>query len=207
MQRRTLRELPPIPPEHFFDLSIQIRKKGKRVSYLPDTSFLTGEPTFARMSLTWSPEGMAVYARVERPLVASFYPKYRSGDSLELFFETRLLQKRSSIHRFCHHFLFLPQKVGEVEAQEITTFHPLERRPQASPDLLLLQTSRRARQYEMKIEIPQEGFYGYDPLHFNTLRFSYRLNCYGGEAQSFFPSSNAFSLEKDPSLWATLALV
>lgn len=201
-----LNELSPLPPASFFQMSAKIKKKVGRLTYLPDTSGLLNETMFARVAAIWAPGGLTLHVQVKKPLEESLYPKYREGDSLEFFFDTRDLKNAQSVHRFCHHFVFLPEEVDGIQAQEVTRFRSDETHELADPSLFVVQTTVNRRDYEMEIHIPKEALHGYDPSEFKRLGFTYRINRYGGDPQHFALSSRFFSLEKHPGLWATLIL-
>lgn len=201
-----LNELSPLPAGSFFQVSKKIKKKVGRLSYLPDTSGLLNEEMFARVALTWNMGGLTLYVQVKKELEASFYPNYREGDSLEFFFDTRNLKKSQSIHRFCHHFVFLPEEFNGIEVREVTVFRPDEVRELADPNLFVIEVAVSRHSYDMEIHIPKEVLYGYEPSEFDRLGFAYRINRYQGDPQHFSVSSRFFSLEKHPDLWATLIL-
>ncbi len=201
-----LNELDPLPPSTFFDLSVKIKKKGNRLTYLPDLSDLSNEAIFARIGLLWSVEGLLVCVDIKTVLEESFFPKYRQGDSLEFFFDTRQLKHTQSVHQFCHHFVFLPQEVDGMQASEVTRFRFNEKHPLAHPDLFRLEKKVKQKGYTMNITIPKEVLHGYDPSDCKALGFAYRINRLGKDPQQFPLPSKFFSLENHPYLWATLLL-
>ena len=201
-----LRELDPIPPASFFEISAKINKKGRRLSYLPDVSKLLNEEGFARVALLWSYESLTLKIEVKKPLKQSFPKKYRDGDSLEFFIDTRHLKEAQSIHQFCHHFLFFPGEAEGRHSREITCFRFEKAHELADPALFKLQTTLKKQSYETEIQIPKRALHGYDPSKFKKIGFAYRINRLGGKPQSFPLSSHFFSLEKHPSFWATLIL-
>lgn len=201
-----LNELHPLPPASFFQISVNVKKKVGRLSYLPDISDLLNEEMFARVAITWSLSGLTFSIRSKKTLEKSFYPNYREGDSVEFFLDTRDLKNAQSIHRFCHHFVCLPEEVGSVQVQEVTHFRADEAHELADPSLFSMHTKVGRQNYEVEVHIPKEALYGYDPSNFKLIGFAYRINRYGGDPQHFPISSRFFSLEKHPDLWATLIL-
>ena len=201
-----LNELSPIPPACFFNVSTKVRKKVGRLTYLPDMSGYLNEKAFGRIAVVWSPGGLTLHVHVKKSLEESLYPKYRDSDSLEIFLDTRDLKNAQSVHRFCHHFVFLPEEVDGVQAQEVTRFRSDETHELAASELFVVQVKVGKRDYEMEIHIPKEAMHGYDPTEFKRLGFAYRLNRMNGDPQHFNLSSRFFSLEKHPGLWATLIL-
>ncbi len=207
-----LNEISPLPLEAFFHIKVSVGqkdrlKKRKRIApFLPNPSFLFSEDSFAFLAISWGLDGLRFDLKVDKPLEEVVYPKYREGDSLELFIDTRNLKQALSVHRFCHHFIFLPEEVKGEKGYEVTLFRFDEKRKLVSSDLFAIQTTIKKKTYEMEIDIPKEALHGYAPNEFNHLGFTYRINRYGGKAQSFALSSQFFAIEKHPSLWATLVL-
>lgn len=173
---------------------------------MPEMSDLLGEEAFARLAVTWHERGLTLFFDVKKPLEEIHYPRYREGDSLEVFLDTRDVKNAQSVHRFCHHFVFLPEETEGVRAEEVTRFRGEEAHELANPELFVVQTTVSRRGYEMEVNLPKETLHGYDPSEFKRLGFACRINRFGGEPQHFGLSSRFFSLEKHPGLWATLIL-
>lgn len=202
-----------INPVHFFSLKWDcpelLKKKDLSTPpYLvPSTQHLTGEGAFAKLFMGWTKEGIFVLVKVDNPLIASFYPEVEQGDSLELFFDTRDVKTSGFNTLFCHHFFFLPKEVDGVSKGEKTHFRGEETRSLCDPMLLELHSEVSRKGYEMTVFIPADCLHGYDPLQFDRLGFTYRLNRLSGLPQHFSVVSNNYSIEQQPSLWASVALV
>ena len=201
-----LKDLAPLTPSGFFELVGAIPdldKKKKRVAFLPDTSGLLGEEKFADIALYWTDEGIQVILRAQKSIDEVLFPAFSEGDSLELFFDTRDLKTASAITRFCHHFVFLPEDVEGIQAQEITRFRSEDAHKYADPALFVIETEVKRSRYEMTIEIPKQALYGYDPREFQRLGFTYRINRPKGDPQHFAASSHFYAIERHPELWAS----
>jgi hypothetical protein len=188
---------------HSFD---KIEDKLKKKHRLPDLSDLLIEEPFASVAIGWNALGLRFDIEIERPFVESFYPDVRRGDSVELFIDTRDLKSAGFPTRFCHHFVFLPKPVDEVQAVEKTRLRPDEMREQASPELLSVETDFKRRGYLMQIFLPSEALHGYDPKVFEKLGFAMRINRSGGDPMHFPLSSDHFEVALHPSLWSTLKI-
>ncbi|NGX53831.1 MAG: hypothetical protein K1000chlam4_00551 [Chlamydiae bacterium] len=128
-----LEDLEPLTPVHFFALGAECHHySGRKELPLPkkhllsDLSDLTGDQTFAEVSLGWSKKGITATIRVSRSTIEPFFPDFTAGDSVEFFIDTRDVKTSGSNTRFCHHFYFLPLPVqtnGEsIQAGEVTRF-------------------------------------------------------------------------------------
>jgi hypothetical protein len=201
-------------PVHFFALSCDchvLAKKDHIPSFtshaLPSTHRLTQEESFAKVAMGWHEEGLALHIQVDQSATRSFYPDIERGDSVELFLDTRDLKSAGFNTRFCHHFFFLPQKVEEVSAGEITHFRTEDHHPLCPPHLLHSQVQLKKDHYQMKIFIPTQCLCGYDPKQFDRLGFTYRINRAGGKPQHFAVVSQDYQIEQQPSLWGSIRLV
>lgn len=202
-------ELPALFPADFFALSFDLlySKKtpsGKKSFLLPDTSSLLGEESFAKVFLAWNEKGIFIEAEIDKLFEECFFPEYSEGDSLELFFDTRDLKTTGFATRFCHHFLILPRAIDGVQSQEITHFRTEDRHPLCDPSELEVEVKFGRNDYKLEIFIPSSCLQGYDPLSFDRLGFTYRINRYQGPPQHFSVSSQFYSIQQQPSLWSSL---
>jgi hypothetical protein len=180
--------------------------RGKK--YLLDTtSSLNQEDCFADLHMGWNEEGLYLFCQVKIPFKDVFYPEVRRGDSLELFIDTRDIKESRFNTKFCHHFFFLPQEIDRVKAGEITRFRGEEIRNLADPKDLHLHSEIQKKGYTLKIFIPSQCLYGYDPEQCDHLGFTYRINRWGGSPQHFSRVSEEFAFEQQPSLWSSVSLI
>ena len=203
-----------INPVHFFALSCDCRYLSKKEQIpsltgyaLPSTDHLTHEELFAKVAMGWNEEGISVHLQVNQPATESFYSALEKGDSVELFFDTRDLKSAGFNTRFSHHFFFLPQSIEGVSKGEKTHFRTEDSHPLCDPQELRCQTQLRKNDYSMKIFIPTQCLYGYDPKQFDRLGFTYRINRYEGEPQHFAVVSQDYQIDQQPSLWGSIKLV
>lgn len=194
-----LKELKPLTPAAFFDVRTSILKADTKSSFkkgqLPDVSGLTGEPRLAKVGLMWSPAALFLELGVKLPI--------EEGDLFELFIDTRDLKNSNVITRFCHHFTFYPE---EERGLEVTRFRGDDHHKLADPALFSIKTTIKRSSYLFELGIPKEALYGYEPLEFKRLGFTYRFKKKSGEKMHFNLSSDFFHIEKHPALWASLNL-
>ena len=189
-----------LSPSEFFSLSVPILrgKDWKKKYLLPETADLFPEKSFGEVGMSWHEEGMTIGALVKHSV------EDPEKDTLELFFDTRDLKKAGFSTRFCHHFLISPQEGG---SREMTRFRTEDAHPLCeSSDLEVTFTLERSC-YSIQVFIPAHCLHGYDPHAFDRLGFTYRLNRYRGEPQHFAVSSQHYSIDQQPSLWASLKLI
>jgi hypothetical protein len=208
-------ELPVIRPIQFFALACDCFSLNPNDEHfpsfaqhqLPSTQHLTGEISFAKLAMGWSEEGLAFLVQVNQPATASFYPQVSQGDSIELFVDTRDLKSAGFNTRFCHHFFFLPQSVENISKGEITHFRTEDSHPLCDPQALEYQKASKKNHDLIKIFIPSQCLYGYDPKQFDRLGFTYRINRHRGQPQHFSVVTEDFQIDQQPSLWGSLKLV
>lgn len=201
-------------PVHFFALSCDCRYLPKKElanfwakHLLPSTHSLTNEEHFGDIALGWNEDGIALNLRSTQPAVQSFYPDIEKGDSLELFFDTRDLKTTGVATRFCHHFFFLPEAVEGFSKGEMTRFRSEDQHPLCDQKALFCETELKKNRYDMKIFIPSQCLYGYDPKQFDRLGFTYRINRLHGKPQHFSVVSEDYQIDQQPSLWGSLTLM
>lgn len=203
-----------LSPVNFFALSCDCKylKKEKfptLSSYaLPSTHKLCHEYPFTKVAMGWNEEGLGFQIQVNQPFIKSTYPDVTKGDSIELFIDTRDLKSAGFNTRFCHHFFFLPQQVDDQpQWAEITRFRTEDRHDLCDSSNLVCETKFEKDSYKIKIFIPSQCLYGYDPKQFDRLGFTYRINRTGGQAQHFSVCSDEYQIDQQPSLWASLKLI
>lgn len=210
-----LDELVPLDPVHFFAFQIDgyYSKNGKleKKHLLPTlSSFHDGRP-FAEVFMGWNEKGIFFQISIQGRFDEPDFPNFSAADSVELFFDTRDVKTTGYTTRFCHHFFFLPEAMhtnGEsIQAGEITRFRTDDVHKLCDASLLQLKVSQGNKEKVMNIFIPSECLHGYDPSQFDRLGFTYRMNRITGMKQYFSASDADFSIEGQPSLWASFRFV
>lgn len=124
--------------------------------------------------------------------------KWRQGNSLELFFDTRGGTSRT-LTRFSHHFVVFPHHVEGIFSKEVTKFRGAESRALTSPNSITLQKCKKGEIYSLAI--PWESFYGLNLEDSPTIAFAFRLNT----PKTFYSFPQTIkNLESNPTLWAEL---
>lgn len=214
MSIESLNEMPSLLPLDFFSmeghldyLKMDLSEKQIRSRHLlPSTAHLLDEESFAQAAIGWNEEGIVARFFIDKPFEEADFPKYDQGDALELFFDTRDMKNAGFATRFCHHFLFLPEKVQGIQCQELTRFRSEDSHPLCDPNDLQIATQFEKKSYAMQIFIPRHCLHGFDPQEFDRLGFTYRIYRTGGQPQHFALSSKHFNIEHNPRLWASFKL-
>jgi hypothetical protein len=203
-----LEQLPALPPLQFFSVEAVVKygKEIKKGHLLPEFTDLLGEVHFTDVSLAWNEEAVLLQADIKKPFEEAFYPDYEKGDALEFFFDTRDLKTAGVPTKFCHHFLILPKEVQGIRVQELSKFRAEDSHPLCDGDDIFVQAEFTSRSYRIEAAFPASVLYGYDPLSFDRLGFTYRFHRSEGDPQHFAVSSLFYKIEQQPSLWATLKL-
>jgi len=200
-----LKELPPLSPASFFTFSLSLRKKGT-FQALPDLTSLTCEDPFAEVKIKFDEESISFRFEVNAPFKEVSFPKVERGDGIELFLDTRDLKSSKTTTKFCHHFVFLPAAVDEMQGCEVTKFRSDDSHEYPEKELLRPQVSFTKKGYTLEAILTKETLYGYDPQEFPRIGCAYRIHRTQGRAQHFGPPSSEFSLESSPHIWPSIHL-
>lgn len=214
MSEEVLESLPELLPADFFAIECDVgytEEKGNFPSkmekhYLPDTSFLLNEESFADVGLLWNERGLFGQVEVHEPFQESVYPEVKEGDSIELFLDTRNLKTAGFATRFCHHFVILPAPINGIQCKELTRFRSEDSHPIAETLAAEVKATFLKKGYLVQFFLKKEALFGFDPSVRLSLGFTYRINRYKKRPQHFSVSSLFYPIEQQPSLWATLHL-
>ena len=205
-------EFVPITPVNFYQFTVDCHQVGKKFPtekkyHLPDLSELCGEPQFAEVAIAWGNDGFYCDVDINQSIQRSYYPDVYRGDSVELFIDTRDVKTSGFNTRFCHHFFFMPVIVDEHQMGEKTRFRTEDTHTLCDPKDLSLKIERGSHRYKMKIFIPTQCLYGYDPDQIDRLGFTYRINRPDGPSQHFSVVTDDYQVDQQPSLWSSLKLM
>jgi hypothetical protein len=209
-----IENLPAFLPSDFFSLECNVAyaKKGKaslkkmEKEWFPDMSFLHDEENFADIGLMWTEEGIFGKVETKQPFEESRYPNVKEADSIELFFDMRNIKTAGFATRFCHHIVILPAACQGIQCKEMTHFRSEDKHSVKEHFPAEVDVDFGKKGYALQFFLPKEEFYGYDPQGSPSLGFTYRINRPNKSSQHFSVSSLYYSIEQQPSLWATLHL-
>jgi hypothetical protein len=191
---------------------------------------LEGRTAWADVRAAWSEAGLAFTVRVEGkrrpPWCDPSQPE--ASDGLHLWIDTRDVHNVHRAGRFCHRFVFLPEKVPEkgselfsggktartktaVSRKTVLTpfFLPINRareQPRPVPEGSLQARCQALKDgYLLEALIPADSLTGFDPAEHPRLGFTYAVLDRELGEQTFGVGS-PMPYQEDPSLWATLEL-
>lgn len=210
-----LRKLPPVDLMSLFEVSLPIAK-GKPSSFaralkspylIPSVADFLGEDSFFQLGLSWTEEAFYLYFKIDVPFQGAYFPEFERGDAIEVFIDTRGIVSATSIHKYCHHFVFLPKEVDGIQAVEVTRFKNQDRHPPASHENFVIDTKIKKHEIEMEIMIPEISLFGYTPTQVPKLGFACRVHRSKEESGHFPLSGKDFKIETSPAIWARLDLI
>jgi hypothetical protein len=199
-------DLPNISILNFFSMEIDCNyfseKKDKTLInkkyLLPSTCIYTQEEEFSRVYMGWNEKKIYLCFSIETP-----QKDFKKEDFIDLFFDTRCLKTKGYITKYCHHFIFYPQK---EEKKEITKFRIDDMHiPCSDEDLYMNMEKKSENAYLVKIEIPINCLFGFDYENQKQISFAFRIRL-GQLFQHFCVSSNEYSIQKYPNLWTCFNL-
>lgn len=205
----------PLSPANFFEIKLTFKSLNgekwkeeitKKKYLLPESGWLLGEKDSPPLHFAWSSEGLYGYLEVEGRFEDPSFPEIQSGDSLEIFVDTRDRKNSGANTKFCHHFYFFPQAIEGHIKGERTHFRTEDAHPLCDAEDLYLEAHGSARSGKLKFHIPATCLTGWNPLEFNRIGFSYRLNRRWYETRHFSAKTAEFNVEQDPALWASCTL-
>lgn len=202
-------DIPALSPVQFFGLSADCQflrgaLKPEKPRLLPSTHDLLEEECFCDVYAGWNFEKLSFYFAAHTPFERVNEADFRKGDSIELFIYTR---EQGVATRFSHHFVFFPVIVQNFYGREITRFRNDDSHKLCHPEDLNVDTDLDETSYRISVEIPAKCLFGFDPLSFPRLGFTYRINRSSGAPQHFAVSSEEYTIEQHPETWGTLRLL
>lgn len=210
----TLESISPLLPIDFFSLTLPLyfvekaeaKASLKKKYLLPDLSPFLDEEAFAKVFVGYHDAGLVFNVRVDKPFENCSFPEFARTDSIEIFIDTRDLKTAGFAHKFCHHFVIFPKAIDGLSAREITRFRTDDRHGLCDARLIHVTSELKSRHYFLKIFIPSDCLYGYDPKTFDRLGLTYRINRFGGKSGHFAVSSDYLVIHQQPSLWSSMEM-
>lgn len=160
---------------------------------LPSASLICSEETLADVFVSWNEEGLFFLTTLL---------KKHSIKTIELFIDTRDVKTSGYNTRFCHHFLYdFTEK--EPVAREVTHFRGADKHTLIEEGFLFV---KKLSSNDIHIIVSKDVLFGYEPMQFDRIGFSYRISFETGAYQHFAASSTDYKIEEEPSLWASCKL-
>lgn len=202
-----LRQLPAIDALSLFQIGGKIHKKEKKLRFLPRVDDYLGEEGFGDFGISWSPEGLYITVKVDRAFKGSVYPEIAKGDGVTVFIDTRGIESAVVVHKYCHHFVFLPKEKDGMIGAEVTHFRFEDKHELCAADQLEVRSEFFSNKYTMHIFIPESCLFGYDPFEYRKIGLAYIIHRGDKDATHFPLTSDCYKLESSPALWAKFRLV
>ena len=177
---------------------------------VPELGFLEDIPKVADVYMAWNEKGLyfAVDVRKQHP-VKSSYTRHWTGDSFQIWLDTRDVKTARRAGRYCHQFNCLPTGGGPHEDQPIVKPTQVDRAKERwnapPPEAIPIASHITSGGYTMEIALPQEVLSGYDPDEFPRLGFTYYLNNSERPSQ-WWSAGRDLRVYIDPSTWGTAVL-
>jgi hypothetical protein len=200
-------------PLNFFDTEIDVfefenfSKLKNKKNKLENFSKYLNQEDAADCYVGFNKNGLYFHFDVKQPFTKSTYPEVKTGDSIELFIDTRNLKTKGYITKFCHHFVFFIEEIQNFKAKEITKFSANDMHKICDFNLLKSNVIIKKDSYSIDITIPKECLYGFDIDNFSKIGFCYRVNRYLKTSLNFIVSNNEHNIERSPHLYPSLYLI
>lgn len=197
-----LREFPSVLPLHFFQVELAFLK-GAKPKLIEDVSPFLAEDAYSEVRVAFLEGGIHLDVKVYKPFEKAVFPDVAKGDGFELFIDTRGILDAQIIHKYCHHFVFLPKEVDGILGVEVTTFKTNDKRDLSSKELLKVSANFTKNGYILDIFIPDIALYGYDLSESSRFKLAYMVHLGSKAFPNHFPKSSLdYQLKDHPSLWA-----
>lgn len=199
-----LKELPKVSFSTGLDCCYVVPKRSvkKKEFFFRGYEKFIEQNWFADVVIEQDDEGFYFFFDLQVPYQESLYPNYKKGDAIELFLDTRKNLNSATTHRYAHHLLYLPQKVGELQWVELTRFRGHELRPFISTHLLEGKTEIGKEGYQVELFVPKKSLFGYQPAL--PLGFAYRIHRFKGKPQEFPFKNEQIPFDGVPACWTSL---
>lgn len=160
-----------------------------------------------KVSLKATPEGLFIQVVYPEDLSIFEGGDLEGQDAFECFIDTRPRPDAMSFHRYCHHFIFIPNHFGQGPyAFEASRFKGDQKRELATSQSIDCSLAAEKKNCCMKIFLSSEILFGYDPEILTKIGFAYKIHRTGKETL-FFPLGESVDVARLPALWATFDLL
>lgn len=179
---------------------------------VPFPSAMESGPEFAKLSMAWNKNGLAISVTVEgKSTWASCDPASpQASDGVQIWFDTRDTQNIHRASRYCHYFCLLPIGEGDDGMTPIVKQLPIPRASDDAPEVdeesILIESEADESGYTVSAWFPSETLNGFDPEAYSRLGFYITIQD-TELGKQFFTVGDDFPYQGDPTLWASLELV
>jgi hypothetical protein len=200
------RDIPPLEPVHFVDVSFLLPYSQKEVPahkkyLLQDMTPFFLEESFTDVYAGFNEEGISFLFKKNDPL---FTPPDPKEESIEIFIDTKAQAHRKYAGPFSHHFLITYTPFEGYYAREISRFSG-ESHPLCSPQDVTVSIEKKRKETLLALWIPSFALHGFDP-DTKEIRFTYKINRPQGEPQHFTCRSSEVNIWQNSYLWAHFLL-
>lgn len=164
------------------------------------------EEGFAKVGISWSESGLFLSILFDKSFDECYFPAIEKGDGVEVFIDTRAIDDAVVVHKYCHHFVFVPKPVDGIFGAEVTKFRGEDKHEHCDVETLFVESSMSRGSYSMEIQISEMSLFGYDPHEYPKIGFGLRIHRAKGSPQHFPMNSVDYKVEAHPNLWARLEL-
>jgi len=191
---------------NFFDITLDCFKVISKTNllnkkYLLESfSSLLNEEEVAKVYMGWKEDGLYFIFDINQSFTNAF-SDYRKGDSVEIFIDTRSLNTKGYVTKFCHHFVFFAEEIDGYKAMEVTRFRMDDMHSLCESKDLIVDSIVKPNSCILNIEIPANCLFGFNTKEINQISFAYRINRFEANPTHFSISSFEHSIEKSPHLW------
>ena len=192
---------PSIPLGMFFRVELKLQRVNKAKKWpslfyqFPDLKPLLSTSEHPSFAIGFDDHGLKFSISSDcRSKPKMSLDKWRSGDSLELFIDSKSLHNARTKHRFFHQFVIFPESIEEVSSR-LFRFEAEKR-----DNVVQVHVESDIDEIRYDVTIPWEVLEGFDYGETAYLGFGFRLNRTGFPALMFPVASNL--IDKMPSLLA-----
>ncbi|MGR3951614.1 MAG: hypothetical protein QRY74_01650 [Chlamydia sp.] len=164
------------------------------------------------LAVGWNENGLFLAVQWDiYPPYTTLWPKYRLGDALEIYIDTKNRNSFRLVHRYCHQFILFPEAFEGIQSKEITEFRTQESRPMAQDNTVkgFFHKAKNGINFFVAT-IPESALFGWSPEVGGKISLGCVLHNGDGKLSSSqsFPecSGGPASLEKSPYTWITAVL-
>jgi hypothetical protein len=204
-----LEEVPPFSFTPFFAFKIEVKKMDKKNVASQEIEIVDANlnpQKNLQFFLGWKENCLSFRCIVHEEFHHAD-PDWRKGDSLEVFLDTRDIKDKHYLTKFCHQFVFYPEKIDGFYAKEVTRFLMDDMHPLCDSSKIDASVEIERSSYTIEANLSQDVLYGYDPSKFKRLGFALRLNRFEKDPIQFWIPLEEYKIEKMPSLWPSIELV